>query len=108
MKTIISIALLLTALCLVSEAVQVQDGAYSFSFDSVKVLQSLLDKSSVPMQQNPRLIKTSYGAVCGNPTLPQEFTELCHKSGSALVFSRLAAVPMDVCEICAYAACTGC
>ncbi|MCI4390211.1 hypothetical protein PGIGA_G00119880 [Pangasianodon gigas] len=84
------------------------DGEYSYSLESVKVLQHLLDSSSVPKQQNPRLVKTSYSAVCGNPTLPQEFLGLCHQSGSALVFSRLAAVPMDVCEICAFAACTGC
>ncbi|XP_026788634.3 guanylin [Pangasianodon hypophthalmus] len=108
MKTIILIALLLTTLCLVSEAVQVQDGENSYSLESVKVLQQLLDSSSVPKQQNPRLVKTSYSAVCGNPTLPQEFIGLCRQSDSALVFSRLAAMPTDVCEICAYAACTGC
>ncbi|XP_058229901.1 guanylin-like [Hemibagrus wyckioides] len=108
MKTIISIALLLTTVCLVSEAVQVQDGEYFFSLESVKVLQHLMDSSSVSQQQTPRLFKTSNAAVCGNPTLPQEFIELCHQSGSSLVFSRLAAVPMDVCEICAFAACTGC
>ncbi|XP_060766123.1 guanylin-like [Neoarius graeffei] len=108
MKTIISIALLLTALFLGSEAVEVQDGEYFFSAESVKILQRLLDSSSVPRQQNPRLAKTSYGAVCSNPTLPQEFISLCRQSDSAQVFSRLAAVPMDVCDICAFAACTGC
>ncbi|KAF7693251.1 guanylin-like [Silurus meridionalis] len=108
MKTIISISLLLTALFLVSETVQVQDGEYSFSSDSVRVLQSLLDKSSVSKKQNPHLIKTSYAAVCGNPTLPQEFIELCHKSDYALVFSRLAKINMDICDICGFAACTGC
>ncbi|KAM9444301.1 guanylin-like [Clarias gariepinus] len=108
MKTIISIALLLMAFCLVSEAVQVQDGELSFSLESVKILQHLLDSSSAPKQPNPRLLKTSYGAVCANPTLPQEFIGLCHQRTSSLVLSRLAAVPLDVCEICAYAACTGC
>ncbi|XP_027021174.2 guanylin-like [Tachysurus fulvidraco] len=108
MKTMISIALLLTTFCLVSEAVNVQDGEYFFSLESVKVLQHLMDSSSVSQQQNPRLIKTSNVAVCRNPTLPQEFIELCRQSGSSLVFSRLAAVPMDVCELCAFAACTGC
>ncbi|KAM9444302.1 guanylin-like [Clarias gariepinus] len=108
MKTIISIGLLLTALCLVSEAVQVQDGEYSFSIESVKVLQQLLDSSSALKQQNPRLVKTSYSAICANPTLPQEFIGLCQQKGSALVFSRLAAVRMDVCELCSFKACTGC
>ncbi|KAK3512617.1 hypothetical protein QTP70_018631 [Hemibagrus guttatus] len=85
-----------------------QDGEYFFSLESLKVLQHLMDSRSVTQQQNPRLVKTSSAAVCGNPTLPQEFIELCHQSGSSLVFSRLAAVPVDVCEICAFAACTGC
>ncbi|XP_060714040.1 guanylin-like [Tachysurus vachellii] len=108
MKTMISIALLLPTLFLVSEAVNVQDGEYFFSLESVKVLQHLMDSSSVSQQKNPRLVKTSNVAVCGNPTLPQEFIELCQQSGSSLIFSRLAAVPMDVCELCAFAACTGC
>ncbi|KAI5614497.1 guanylate cyclase activator 2B (uroguanylin) precursor [Silurus asotus] len=86
----------------------IQDGEYSFSSDSVRVLQSLLDKSSVSKKQNPHLIKTIYAAVCGNPTLPQEFIELCHKSDFALVFSRLAKINMDICDICGFAACTGC
>ncbi|KAG9260158.1 guanylin family protein [Astyanax mexicanus] len=108
MKTIASIALLFSTLCLFSEAIQVQDGEYFFSAESVKVLQKLSESGSSAQQQNPRLATTSYSAVCANPTLPQEFVPLCNQSGSSMVFSRLAAVPMDVCEICAFAACTGC
>ncbi|TSK16212.1 hypothetical protein Baya_1083 [Bagarius yarrelli] len=67
-----------------------QDGEYFFSLESVKVLQQLLGSSSDPKQQNPRIVKTSNVAVCANPTLPQEFMEVCHQSGSSLVFSRLA------------------
>ncbi|XP_062843094.1 guanylin family protein [Trichomycterus rosablanca] len=108
MKTIVSIALFLTSVWMVSEAVQVQDGEYSFSMESVMVLQHLLDASSATQQQNPRLLKTSNSVVCANPTLPQEFLSVCQRSGSSMVFSRLASVPVDRCEICAFAACTGC
>ncbi|XP_047660223.1 guanylin-like [Tachysurus fulvidraco] len=76
-------------------------------FFLIGIGESPMNSSSVSQQQNPRLVKTSNVAVCGNPTLPQEFIELCRQSGSSLVFSRLAAVPPDVCEICAFAACTG-
>ncbi|XP_016345373.1 guanylin-like [Sinocyclocheilus anshuiensis] len=105
MKTVLSVAFLLVALCLVSEAVQVQEGDFSFSLDSVKVLQQLIDQ---PRTQNPRLAKTSYFSVCSNPTLPQEFKPLCMQRGATMSFSRLASVAVDVCEICAFAACTGC
>ncbi|XP_016094959.1 guanylin-like isoform X1 [Sinocyclocheilus grahami] len=105
MKTILSVAFLGVALCLVSEAVQVQEGDFSFSLDSVKVLQQLIDQ---PQTQNPRLTKTSYFSVCSNPTLPQEFVPLCMQRGATMSFARLASVPVDICEICAFAACTGC
>ncbi|XP_036415414.1 guanylin family protein [Colossoma macropomum] len=108
MKAVVSAALLFATLVLFSEAVQVQDGEYFFSAESVKVLQGLLDSSSATQQKSPRLATTSYASVCANPTLPQEFVPICNQSGSSLVFSRLAAMPMDVCEICAFAACTGC
>ncbi|XP_051528872.1 guanylin-like [Myxocyprinus asiaticus] len=105
MKRILSIAFIVVALCLVSEAVQVQEGEFSFSLESVKVLQQLANQ---PQSQNPRLAKTSYYSVCTNPTLPQEFVPLCMQKGATMSFARLASVPVDVCEICAFAACTGC
>ncbi|XP_051957950.1 guanylin family protein [Xyrauchen texanus] len=105
MKIILSIAFLVVAICLVSEAVQVQEGEFSFSLESVKVLQQLTKQ---PKSQNPRLAKTSYYSVCANPTLPQEFVPLCKQKSSTMSFARLASVPVDVCEICAFAACTGC
>ncbi|XP_051531262.1 guanylin-like [Myxocyprinus asiaticus] len=105
MKTIFSIAFLVVALCLVSEAVQVQEGEFSFSLESVKILQELTNQ---PRTQNPRLAKTSYYSVCTSPTLPQEFVPLCMQKGATMSFARLASVPVDVCEICAFAACTGC
>ncbi|XP_051967847.1 guanylin-like [Xyrauchen texanus] len=105
MKTIFVIAFLVVALCLVSEAVQVQEGEFSFSLESVKVLQELTNQLRT---QNPRLAKTSYSSVCANPNLPKEFVPLCMQRGPTMSFARLASVPLDVCEICAFAACTGC
>ncbi|KAI7794825.1 guanylin family protein [Triplophysa rosa] len=107
MKTILSVTLMVMALCLisVSETVQVQEGEFSFSLESVKVLQQM---TAQPRTQNPRLAKTSYYSVCASPTLPQEMVPLCMQKGATLSFARLASVPVDVCEICAFAACTGC
>ncbi|MBB6682317.1 hypothetical protein H4O20_12765, partial [Aequorivita sp. 609] len=107
MKTVLCVAFLVVALCLVCEAVQVQEGDFSFSLDSVKVLQQLTDQQK-PQTQNPRLAKTSYFSVCSNPTLPQEFVPLCMQKGATMSLARLASVNVDICEICAFAACTGC
>lgn len=63
-----------------------QEGDFSFSLDSVKVLQQLTDQ---PRTQNPRLAKTSYFSVCSNPTLPQEFVPLCMQKGATMSFARL-------------------
>ncbi|XP_028854932.1 guanylin [Denticeps clupeoides] len=112
MKTVLSFALLLVAFCLSAQAIQVQDGDYSFSLESVRVLQELTGSGAPgkasPRLASPRLTQTGYASVCSSPTLPQEFLPLCRRSGAAMSFARLAAVPMDVCEICAFAACTGC
>ncbi|TRY85450.1 hypothetical protein DNTS_030554 [Danionella cerebrum] len=105
MKTIISVACLIMGLCMISEAVQVKDGDFSFSLESVKILQQLIEQ---PKTQNPRLAKTSYYSVCANPSLPQEFVPLCMQKGATMSFARIASIPVDVCEICAFAACTGC
>ncbi|XP_030633745.1 guanylin [Chanos chanos] len=107
MKTMLSVALLCVTLCLVTEAVHVKEGEFFFTLQSVKALQEL-SESSMTKDQNPRLAKTSMASMCSNPTLPQEFVPLCQQKGASLSLARLAAVPMDVCEICAYAACAGC
>lgn len=63
-----------------------QEGEFSFSLESVKVLQQL---TAQPRTQNPRLAKTSYYSVCASPTLPQEFVPLCMQKGATLSFARL-------------------
>ncbi|XP_029908078.1 guanylin-like [Myripristis murdjan] len=102
MKTMLStIALVILAVSLATEAVQVQEGEFSFSLEAVRKLQELTGK------QNPRL-RSSAVSVCADPTLPQEILPLCQQKGANMALSRLAMVPLDVCEICAFAACTGC
>uniref|UniRef100_A0AAZ3Q3Z5 Guanylate cyclase activator 2B n=1 Tax=Oncorhynchus tshawytscha TaxID=74940 RepID=A0AAZ3Q3Z5_ONCTS len=93
MKTILSIALVLLALYLVSEAhavqVKVQEGDFVFSLESVKKLQELTESSSVNGKQNPHLASTSFASVCANPSLPQEFMPLCMQRGASMSLSRL-------------------
>ncbi|XP_063072381.1 guanylin family protein [Engraulis encrasicolus] len=109
MKTVLSLALLLAALLFSSDAVQVRDGEDIFSLESVKVLQELAGSLDAKvMKASPRLAKTSYTSICNHPTLPQEFVPVCHQEGASMRLARLGAVPIDVCEICAFVACTGC
>ncbi|XP_029006327.1 guanylin-like [Betta splendens] len=96
--------LLILALGWTAEAVQVQENGLSFSLDAVRRLQELQESSK---QQNPRF-RSSAVWVCADPLLPQELLPLCKQRTSSASFARLAAVPIDVCEICAFAACTGC
>ncbi|XP_072239192.1 guanylin-like [Leuresthes tenuis] len=105
--TLATIALLVLALGLTSEAVQVEENGLSFSLEAVKRLQELTETRVMAGQLSPRL-RTSTMSLCAEPMLPQEFLPLCKQRGASASLSRLAAVPLDVCEICAFAACTGC
>ncbi|XP_018581065.1 guanylin-like [Scleropages formosus] len=109
MKTFLFFALLLTVYCLVAQAVQVKEGDFTFSLESVKKLKNLMDVRVVK-DSNPRLASTSTAALCANPALPEEFKPVCQSKSAALSFYRLGSVAYnsDVCEICAFAACTGC
>ncbi|XP_044023790.1 guanylin family protein [Siniperca chuatsi] len=104
--TLATIAVLALALW-TSEAVQVEENGLSFSLEAVKRLQELTESSSATGHQNPRL-RVSTMSHCANPMLPQEFLPLCKQRGASASLTRLAVVPIDVCEICAFAACTGC
>ncbi|KAM9361661.1 guanylin-like [Symphorus nematophorus] len=95
-----TIAVLILALGWTSEAVQVEENGLSFSLEAVKRLQELAPS-------NPRL-RANAVSLCADPMLPQEFLPLCKRRGASASLSRLALVPMDVCEICAFAACAGC
>ncbi|XP_026205163.1 guanylate cyclase activator 2B-like [Anabas testudineus] len=105
--TLAAITLLILALNWTTEAVQVEENGLSFSLEAVKRLQELAESHSVTGQQSPRL-RASTTSVCADPLLPQEFLPICKQRTASASFARLAAVPYDVCEICAFAACTGC
>ncbi|XP_075952912.1 guanylin [Anarhichas minor] len=104
-----TIAVLVLALGCTSEAVQVEvsENGLTFSLAAVKRLQELTESSDVTGQQSPRL-RASSASVCADPMLPQELLPLCRQRAASASLGRLALVPMDVCEICAFAACTGC
>ncbi|XP_061893689.1 guanylin-like [Entelurus aequoreus] len=99
--TLATAALLVLVLGWSSEAVQVQENGLSFSLEAVKRLQEM------SVSSNPRL-RSSSSSMCEDPMLPQELLPLCKQKGASASLARLAAVPLDVCEICAFAACTGC
>ncbi|KAM4587388.1 guanylin-like [Odontesthes bonariensis] len=105
--TLATIALLVLALGLTSEAVQVEENGLSFSLEAVKRLQDLTETRVMAGQLSPRL-RASTMSLCAEPMLPQEFLPLCKQRGASASLYRLAAVPLDICEICAFAACTGC
>ncbi|XP_040890511.1 guanylin-like [Toxotes jaculatrix] len=108
MKTALAtITLLVLALGWTSQAVQVEENGLSFSLEAVKRLQELTESRGPTGQQSPRL-KASSVSLCADPMLPQEFLPLCKQRGASASLARLAVVPIDVCEICAFAACTGC
>ncbi|XP_070703927.1 guanylin-like [Pempheris klunzingeri] len=102
-----TIAVLILALGWTSEAVQVEENGLFFSLEAVKRLQELTETSGSAGHQSPRL-RASADSLCANPMLPQEFLHLCRQRGGSASLARLAMVPMDVCEICAFAACAGC
>ncbi|XP_034389129.1 guanylin-like [Cyclopterus lumpus] len=102
-----TIAVLVLALGCTAQAVQVEENGLSFSLEAVKRLQELSESSLATGQQSPRL-KASSASLCDDPMLPQELLPLCRQRGASASLARLAIVPMDVCEICAFAACTGC
>ncbi|XP_069008413.1 guanylin [Embiotoca jacksoni] len=105
--TLATVALLVLALGWTSEAVQVEENGLSFSLEAVKRLQELTESSDDKGQHSPRL-NASALSLCAHPMLPQELLPLCRQRGASASLVRLAVVPIDVCEICAFAACTGC
>ncbi|KAF6736233.1 Guanylin [Oryzias melastigma] len=105
--TIATAALLVLALGLTTDAVQVEENGLSFSLEAVSRLQELAESRAMTGQQSPRLKASTY-SLCADPMLPQEFLPLCKQRASQSSLLRLAAVPRDLCEICAFAACTGC
>ncbi|XP_037005094.1 guanylin [Artibeus jamaicensis] len=102
---------LLAALCLLGSwaalagGVTVQDGKFSFSLESVKKLKDLGD-----LRQPSRRSSGVAPTLCNHPNFPKELGPLCKERNAREVLQRLEAIAEDpnLCEICAYAACTGC
>ncbi|NXA54556.1 GUC2A protein, partial [Nothocercus julius] len=106
MKGLLCITVLvLLSLAHSSRAVYVQDGDLKFSLESVKKLKELMGKSR---DINPRM--KSIWVPCEEKDLPEEFQSVCERKDAQMVFERLnmAVQQMDLCEICANAACAGC
>ncbi|XP_077386432.1 guanylin-like [Festucalex cinctus] len=104
--TLACIALLVLAAGRRAEAVLVEENGLTFSLEAVKRLQEMFESAWTPLQ-NPRL-RASSPSMCEEPMLPQELLPLCKQKGASASLARLAMVPLDVCEICAFAACSGC
>ncbi|XP_066526282.1 guanylin-like [Hoplias malabaricus] len=109
MKTLLPTVLVLLAFTLISEAVIVREEEFSFTLESVKKLWAVMAED-IPVNHRNRLAVNKAVTVCGNPNLPEEFQPLCQSRTAQTSLSRLALLSRrrDVCEICAYAACTGC
>ncbi|NXG37978.1 GUC2A protein, partial [Dromaius novaehollandiae] len=81
------------------------DGDFKFSLESVKKLKEIMDKDA---DVNPRMKVIL--APCEEKDLPEEFQPVCERKDAPMIFERLntAITELDLCEICANAACAGC
>uniref|UniRef100_A0A3Q1GE59 Guanylate cyclase activator 2B n=1 Tax=Acanthochromis polyacanthus TaxID=80966 RepID=A0A3Q1GE59_9TELE len=95
------VLVVVVCVCTGAMGVQVNVGDKSFPLEAVKQLQEL-------MALNDNISPFAETSICTNPLLPQVFRPVCQARGAGTVFSKLAAVPLDICDICAFPACTGC
>ncbi|XP_021056845.1 guanylin [Mus pahari] len=111
---VLTVLCLLGALAVLVEGVTVQDGDLSFPLESVKKLKDLLevqDPRLVNHKFAPTLLKPLAPQLCSSHSaLPEALRPLCEKPNAEEILQRLEAIAQDpnTCEICAYAACTGC
>ncbi|XP_028266796.1 guanylin-like [Parambassis ranga] len=110
MKTIISVSVFIVVLIQLSSAVVVKEGNFHLSLDSVKALGALMTAQDTSAEQDLRLMEAKATALCSHPALPEDFRPLCLRkdAGASLVRLGVVAAHIDACEICEYAACTGC
>ncbi|XP_038603461.1 guanylin [Tachyglossus aculeatus] len=107
----VTASLLLSALCLgllassASGVITVREGDFSAPLEVVKKLKILLEEHS---GVENAILKAA--ALCENPGLPAQLKPICHSPNSATMFARLGDIAREphICELCAYAACTGC
>ncbi|XP_055515008.1 guanylin-like [Leucoraja erinacea] len=107
MKTPFSLLLAISCMSSILANVIVQDGIYSFPLKDVKQLWALMDAHA---KDNPVDSSSSLTGLCHSSELPKAFHTVCAAKDTAQVFLRLEEIARkaDHCEICAYAACTGC
>lgn len=107
MKTIFSLVLALSYLSSILANVMVQDGNYTFPLEDVKQLWALMDTLA---KDDPAVASSISTGLCPSSELPKVFQPVCTSRDADQVFLRLEEIARkaDVCEICAYAACSGC
>ncbi|XP_078281223.1 guanylin-like [Rhinoraja longicauda] len=107
MKTAISLLLAISCMPSILANVIVQDGIYSFPLKDVKQFWTLMNAEA---KDKPVDSSSPLSGLCHSSELPKAFLPVCASKDTAQVFLRLAEIEQkaDNCEICAYAACTGC
>ncbi|XP_074832126.1 guanylin-like [Carettochelys insculpta] len=91
----------------VHDCVMVKVGEFSVPLESVKKLKDLQDS---PVAKRPQQRSARASRVCDSPDLPKELQHLCADPHADVNFEELNRIALSpaLCEICAYAACTGC
>ncbi|XP_075705026.1 guanylin-like [Rhinoderma darwinii] len=102
----------LLALTHLSAGVIVKVGDFTFPLETVKKMKEVVDGSMSTEHHVQRDDIRSYKDLCSNSALP-ELRDLCQTDQSNLMAETLRALGhvadrLDECEICAFAACTGC
>ncbi|XP_062889470.1 guanylin-like [Mobula hypostoma] len=107
MKTTSALVLALSCLTSILANVMVQEGKYMFPLEDVKKLWTLMSTQNKSNLDTSGSVSTK---LCPCSTLPKVFQSVCSLEDADKVFLRLEllAKSADMCEICAYAACTGC
>ncbi|XP_048206991.1 guanylin [Perognathus longimembris pacificus] len=113
-------ACLLSALCLLGAwatlagSVTVKDGDFSFPLESVKKLKDLGELPEPRLgsrrKLSPKLRESVTPRLCSYTDFPEALKPICKEPNAEEILGRLEAIAQDpgTCEICAYAACTGC
>lgn len=105
MKILLAVVFLTGCLSNPLKKVMVQDGDFIFPLKDVKELWDMMDMDSDSDDD-----KSQISTLCKDSDLPEVFQPVCGSPDGPQVFHRLMDlwVKADVCEICAYAACSGC